>query len=175
MDDLVYIKAAAVKNTVGRIFTGKDHYEIVMRMRDLGESPTREGFVTNNDVFVGRSEAKDIARRAKQLIYDNKNPALVSDEIGGKWYWDSTIGEYVKTSIFALPNTSGNLVGHCKIRSRLMLKSESDTWYYADGIFACRHHKGVKEWMKRMRKKYLIGFAKPRGEIVCQVIHETSR
>jgi len=88
------IKAAAIKRTSdGKVWTGRNHGEIIQRLIEGGEKVTRgahlHGFVTDDGVFVDRFKAFEIARACWQLKNPGisrdpaDRPALISEEVKG--------------------------------------------------------------------------------------------
>ena len=70
----------------GFVLSGYRHGHIITLAAELLHIPTqknaRQGFLTNHDRFVGREEAAQIAKDAKQLIepYDEYKPVLLFSE-----------------------------------------------------------------------------------------------
>ncbi len=80
------IKLAAIqRSSDGVVFTGRNHAEII-QTRLKGELTTSvQGFITDANRFVGRSEAAEIALAAGQI--DKPTNQLFSEDITGDWPW----------------------------------------------------------------------------------------
>ena len=107
--EIIYIKAAAVKYEDGTIVTDRCHTRCLRRTIAMGyiDEEHENGFVTSEGEFVQRAEAKVIAVEAKQVVNQDKNSRLFSEEIWGRpdswlggtgnWRWSQMEVSYVKT------------------------------------------------------------------------------
>lgn len=90
--DMPTAKYRPVNIETGLVVEGHRHADIIRTMMNLlgkrtcqfgedcsGES--EQGFVTNKNRFVNRSEAMDIARAANQVISDTTFPELYSEDL----------------------------------------------------------------------------------------------
>ena len=79
------IKAAAIRNGDGAVFSlpaPNRHHHIIGAWLDKVTSADEQGFLTNEDKFVGRVEAKRIAKSAGQLLPDASTlPRLYSEDV----------------------------------------------------------------------------------------------
>lgn len=78
--------------TLGLVIAGRRHHNCITTLSSLmgGAYDKRlagqdsQGFITNRDRFVTRSEAYMIAREASQLLHDmhdKSNPRLISEDV----------------------------------------------------------------------------------------------
>ena len=86
---MIRIEVAAINHN-GEIFSlprPNRHHNIIRHMRTLGKSiddiaNSRQGFLTNESVFVGRVEALKIAQDAGQLLSNpGAPPNLFSEDV----------------------------------------------------------------------------------------------
>jgi hypothetical protein len=78
------VDCSAIKLPSGEIFTGKRHCDCFKACYDAGKSHAAEiqGFMTSENRFVGRREAREIAEKAGQLIERaSKGVILYSEDI----------------------------------------------------------------------------------------------
>lgn len=80
------IVAAAVKSNGLTISLPRParHYQILAKMparMATAVKPSEQGFVTDGGEFVGRVEAKSIARAAGQLLKETPQPELFSEDL----------------------------------------------------------------------------------------------
>ncbi len=80
------IKLAAMKRKVDdEVFTGRNHSEIILTRPKGDLCGAEQGFITDTNRFVGRSEAGEIAFFAEQI--DEPTNQLFSEDITGDWPW----------------------------------------------------------------------------------------
>ena len=99
-NDRIVKRAAYIRND-GVIAVGRSHYEIIRDSpKGTCKAGATSGFVDNNDKFITREEAYQIALKAGQLVLEKivKNgDYLLSEEIwsdreNGKWTYDEELG-----------------------------------------------------------------------------------
>jgi hypothetical protein len=89
------IKAAAIcteENEVWSVPAPGRHHNVIWLMRDMGFSVGRiayseEGFITDSDEFVSRTEAMIIAKAAGQLIDKHYEVSQHYTELYSEWVW----------------------------------------------------------------------------------------
>ena len=89
------IKAAAIKTSDGEVHwvpAPARQHNVIWVLRSMGYSLGRisygeEGFVTDDDVFVNRTEAMIIARAAGQLLAERYEESKNYTELYSEWVW----------------------------------------------------------------------------------------
>lgn len=82
------IKIAAIKRKDGTVFTGRNHAQIIQTRTFDNVSELKggeQGFITEANRFVGRTEAAEIALKAEQI--SKPTTQLFSEDITGEWPW----------------------------------------------------------------------------------------
>lgn len=94
----VYIKAAAVKID-DKIYVGKCHADCLVGRSSAEIDKAAFGFMTSDEIFVGREKAGEIAVNAGQITHRSDNaPVLISEELWfyGPYDWDNENKCYFK-------------------------------------------------------------------------------
>lgn len=89
------IKAAAIKTQEGEVWWAPAparHHNVMWLMRDFGFSIGRishseEGFITDADEFVSRTDAMVIAKAANQLVAEHYEVSQHYVELYSEWVW----------------------------------------------------------------------------------------
>lgn len=104
----IYIKAAAIRRDDGVVVTDRCHYRCIIKSPKgtCNSAEVQQGFVTSEDEFICRQDARYIAWAAGQINEELDGDALFSEEIWsspgrlcagtGKWRWDEAQMSYVK-------------------------------------------------------------------------------